>query len=138
MLAHLAFARGDTTTARARITAHFERRDELELRNQPGSVRLVAWADLMARLGQPERATQALEIFETDEVGDNPWGPMHVRSWAERGALYQALGDTDRALEMYERFIEAWQDGGTIVQPQVQRAREALAALHGETRSPRR
>jgi hypothetical protein len=33
---------------------------------------------------------------------------------------------------MYEKFIEAWQDGDQHVQPSVQRARRAVQVLRGE------
>jgi len=42
------------------------------------------------------------------------------------------LGQTDKAIEMYEKFIEAWQDGDQHVQPSVERARRAVRVLRGE------
>ena len=59
-----------------------------------------------------------------------------IRTWAERAVLYQQLGETDRAIAMYEKFIAAWADGDAEVQPLVERARAAVAALKGEVREP--
>jgi hypothetical protein len=61
-----------------------------------------------------------------------------VRAWAELGALYQQLGEGDRAIEMYERFIAAWENGDAEVQPLVDRARAEVATLRGQGYEPRR
>jgi tetratricopeptide (TPR) repeat protein len=55
-----------------------------------------------------------------------------IQSWAERGALYQQLGQRDAAIEMYEKLIDAWRDGDQHVQPSVERARQAVRVLRGE------
>jgi len=52
-----------------------------------------------------------------------------VRSFAERGALYQRLGDPEKAAEFYRKFIDAWKDADPGLQPMVDRARAALEAL---------
>jgi serine/threonine-protein kinase len=132
MLAHLQLERGDTAAARARLDQHFTNRDDAEISGEPGCIRLFAWADLLTRLGNANAAAQAFSLFDTDaEVDECP--SNHVESWAERGALYQQLGDSARAVENYERFIAAWQHADDRLQPQVDRARSALAALKGET-----
>jgi serine/threonine protein kinase/tetratricopeptide (TPR) repeat protein len=137
MLAHLAFERGDSATARARLEAHFQNRDSVEIAPEPGTVRLFAWADLMARLGDTEEAARAFELFDT-YVQPGGWPVLHVRSWAERGAVYQLLEEEEKAIEMYERFVAAWDGGDEMVQPHVSRARLAVATLRGETRQPER
>ncbi|UCG85885.1 MAG: protein kinase [Gemmatimonadota bacterium] len=130
MLAHLALARGDTTRARAGLNSHYDSRDSLELSGDAGTVRLFAWANLMARIGDLERAVDAYARFDSD-VRPGSWPGLHVRSWAERGALYQELGDRDSAIEMYQKFIAAWEPGDDSVQGLVDRARAAVAALKG-------
>ncbi len=132
MLAHLALERGDTATARDRLATHFSNRDSLEIAGSPGAVRLFAWADLMARMGDAEQSAAAFELFES-LAQLYSWPALHVRSWAERGAAYQLSGQDERAIEMYERFIAAWSGGDTMVQPYVDRARLAVAAIRGET-----
>ena len=131
MLAHLALERGDTGTARASANAHFHNRDSVEITPDAGTVRLFAWADLMVRLGDTEGAVAAYELFDADRRPGS-WPGLHVRSWAERGALYQELDERELAIEMYERFIAAWENSDYTVQPLVDRARTAVAALQGE------
>jgi tetratricopeptide (TPR) repeat protein len=129
--AHLTLERGDTAGARAIINSQYQNRDSLELRGDAGAVRLFAWANLMARMGDFEQAVDAYAKFDTD-VRPGAWPGLHVRSWAERGALYQELGDRESAIEMYQRFIAAWEGGDDSVQPLIGRARAAVAALQGE------
>ena len=86
-------------------------------------------------LGEPR---EAIDIYgrldSTSARLANPF--LQVRSWAERGALYQQLGDRDKAIEMYEQFIAAWAGGDDVIQPQVERARSAVAALQGQVDLP--
>jgi len=128
MEADLALERGDSAAARARLDAHFHDRDQLELRGSHGAIRLFAWADLLAQLGEVEAALDAFALFDT-EVRNETSAPLQVRSWAERGALYEQLGETERAIEIYERFIAAWQDGDEMVQPAVESARARVSLL---------
>jgi hypothetical protein len=128
--AHLNLERGDTAGARVMLDTRYHGRDSLELSGDPGSVRLFAWADLMARMGDFEQAMDAYAQF--DSIPPAAWPGLHVRSWAERGALFQELGDRDAAIEMYQKFIGAWENGDETVQPLVDRARAAVAALRGE------
>jgi tetratricopeptide (TPR) repeat protein/TolB-like protein len=130
MDAHLALARGDSSRARARLDAGFTNRDEVELSGDPGAARLFAWARLLEELGRPLEAAEAYALFDTD-ASPNLWGALHVRSWYERGELYRQLGDERRAVEMYEKFVEAWAEGDDVVQPLVADARAAIEGLRG-------
>jgi len=129
-LAHLNLERGDTAAARAILNAQYHNRDALELSGDAGSVRQFAWADLMARLGDFDQSMNAYARYDT--IPPTAWPGLHVRSWAERGALYQELGDREQAIEMYQKFIAAWESGDESVQSLVDRARAAVAALQGE------
>jgi serine/threonine-protein kinase len=132
MLAHLLLERGDTAAARTRLDQHFTNRDEVEISGEPGCARLSAWANLLTRLGEAQAGARAFALFDTDAaVDDCP--SHHVESWAERGALYQQLGDRAQAIENYERFLTAWQHADDRLQARVDRARSAVAALKGET-----
>ncbi|MCZ6755327.1 MAG: hypothetical protein O7E49_08445, partial [Gemmatimonadetes bacterium] len=135
MEAHLALARGDTAHALARVDSHVRQGDDLEFTGEPGGVRSFAWGDLLVRLGEP---AEAIGIYgRLDSTRTRIANPsLQVRSWAERGALYQQLGDRDKAIEMYQLFIDAWSSGDDIVQPQVERARSAVAALQGQVDLP--
>jgi eukaryotic-like serine/threonine-protein kinase len=46
-------------------------------------------------------------------------------------ALYEELGETDRAIEHYRRLAEMWADADPELQPRVRHARERIAALTG-------
>jgi serine/threonine-protein kinase len=136
MVAHLALERGDTTTARHRLDIHFYDRDTPELSGAPGRRRHYAWADLLVQLGELRAAAEAYQLFdELESIGGEV---VLVRAWAELGALYQQLGEGDRAIEMYERFIAAWENGDAEVQPLVDRARAEVATLRGQGYEPRR
>jgi serine/threonine-protein kinase len=129
-LAQLTLERGDTAAARGMLDSQFHNRDSTELSGAAGAVRLFAWAGLMARLGDFEPAVDAYARF--DSTPPAQWPGLHVRSWAERATLYQELGELELAIEMYQRFIVAWANGDETVQPLVDRARAAVAALQGE------
>ncbi len=137
MDAHLALARGDTARARMRVERHVQNADSLEFSGSPGGARAFAWADLLAQLGQADEAADIYAHLDSSGVRSSNTG-LHVRSWAERGALYQHLGRTELAIEMYERFIDAWRGADSQLQPLVDRARDAVAALRGEVREPAR
>ena len=45
------------------------------------------------------------------------------------GQLYEAKGDTIRAVEHYHKFIELWKDADAVLQPRVKAARDRLYRL---------
>jgi serine/threonine-protein kinase len=133
--AQLALARGDTARAHLRVDRHFRAHAEGEFTGEAGVVRAFAWGDLLARLRMPREAIAA--YARMDSVEDRIVHPgLVVRSWAERAALYQQVGETTEAIRWYERFIDAWQHGDPEVQSVVERAREVVATLKGERPRP--
>ncbi len=48
--------------------------------------------------------------------------------------LYEGRGDTDEAIEYYNRFVELWQDADPVLQPIVEDVRGRIAGLVGERR----
>ena len=133
----LALARGDTALARRRARQFLEPSDTAEWEGEAGVVRAYAWGDVLARLGEHRRAIEAYEAI--DRAGDIPrlnHPGYEVRSWLERGALYQEVGQPDSARAMYQRFVDAWGDADPEFQPLVDRARDAIRALEGQTRRP--
>ncbi len=68
-------------------------------------------------------------LFTESSNGVDPEFPLLVRSWAHRAALYEAKGENARAAEYYRRFIDAWQKADPALQPEVERARQALGQL---------
>ena len=131
--AHLALARGDTARARMRVERHYRTAGDAEFSGFEGAIRSFAWGDLLARLREPRLAIDAYARLDSLEERIHQPGFV-VRSWAERGALYQQLGDVPQAIRYYERFIEAWQHADSELQPVVERARKAIAALKGDVR----
>jgi tetratricopeptide (TPR) repeat protein len=48
------------------------------------------------------------------------------------GELYEARGDTAKAVEYYNQFVELWNDADQELQPIVRDVRERIARLVGE------
>jgi tetratricopeptide (TPR) repeat protein len=126
--AQLALARRDTARARMRVARHYEKPEGGELTGEQGMVRVYAWGDLLARLGDARAAIGAFAKLDT-----NPQRAQHpgliVRSYAERGALHQQLGEREKAIEFYEKFIAAWQHADPNLQREVDRAKQAVQAV---------
>src|SRR5438105_3592745 len=126
--AHLALARGDTARARMPVERHYRAAGDAEFHGFAGGIRSFAWGDLLARLREPRLAIEAYAHLDSLDDHINNAGFV-VRSWAERAAVYQQVGDAPQAIRYYERFIEAWQYADPELQPFVERARKAVAAL---------
>jgi tetratricopeptide (TPR) repeat protein/TolB-like protein len=131
--AQLALARGDTARARLRVERHYRAPQSGEFNGEQGFMRAFGWGDLLARLGQPRDALTAYARLDSLEQRDVHPGFL-VRSWAERGALHQQLGETADAVKQYDRFVAAWRQADPELQPLVERARAAAAALQGAPR----
>lgn len=126
--AQLALARGDTAGARASLADHFS---EATIETIEDFTEMYAWADLLARLGDPGAALAAYQRLDGAKSNQADF-MLLIISWGERGALFQQLGQKDEAIEMYEKLIDAWRDGDEHVQPSVERARRAVQVLRGE------
>ncbi len=97
-------------------------------------MRTIARASVLAELGNLRRATQFYETIDPKRFGqtgipETSW-PMYVRSYLARGHLFEQLGERERAVACYERFLTLWKDADAPLQPQLREAREALARLH--------
>jgi tetratricopeptide (TPR) repeat protein/TolB-like protein len=141
--AELALDRGDTAAARRRALAAIRGTPTgmVDARRVPaGAARLpwsVGWGDVLARVGLLE---DAAVVYGYADSAPTPVAlpGLLVRSWAERAALMQQLGQTGEAARLYERFIDAWQHADPSLQPMVERARRAVEALGGRIEQPRR
>ena len=49
-----------------------------------------------------------------------------------RGQLYERLGDSEKAVDHYSKFLDMWADAEPELQPLVEQARERVAVLTGE------
>jgi tetratricopeptide (TPR) repeat protein len=137
MDAHLGLDRCDTARVEADLDRAVPDPSSMAFGGTQGAILRFAWADLYARLGRTETALGIYEGFDVDE-GRLFHPGLHVRSYAERGALYQQLGNTDRAIEMYQLFVDAWRNASPSLQPLVEQARSTIAALGGAVAPPRR
>jgi tetratricopeptide (TPR) repeat protein len=103
-----------------------------------GSVRnAFALARAAELVGRPQDALHhygridSLE-YQSMQVPDTDW-LLLVRSYPGRAAMYQTVGDTARAREYYQRFVELWRDADPPLRAEVERAERALgAAPRGE------
>jgi tetratricopeptide (TPR) repeat protein len=124
----IALERGDTARARMRVDRHYRNPTATEFTGEAGIVRAYGWGELLSRMKEPRLAIEAFaRIDSTPERTQRPG--LAVRSLAERGALHQQLGERERAIEYYERFISAWRAADPKLQPMVERAREAVQAI---------
>ena len=62
---------------------------------------------------------------------DDLWGNLPA-ALKRLGELYEQRGDTDKAVEYYNEFVELWKDADPELQPQVEDVRERIAKLVGE------
>jgi tetratricopeptide (TPR) repeat protein len=91
------------------------------------------------RLGQGDSALAYLQRWAN--AGDRYWDKGYYSYWPpiayrRLGELYQARGDTDRALLYYGKFVALWKDADTELQPRVQEVKQRMAVLAGEPKKP--
>jgi tetratricopeptide (TPR) repeat protein len=75
------------------------------------------------------------------DVGENIWEVGIYYHWAplayfRLGELYQAKGDTLKAVDYYGRFTELWREADPEFQPRVKEVRLRIADLKAEPRRP--
>jgi tetratricopeptide (TPR) repeat protein len=73
---------------------------------------------------------EALAWYASLYDGYHQWGLIYLEpSYQRRAVLYQRLGERERAVSFYERFIALRQDADPTLQPAVARARHQLDSL---------
>jgi len=127
----LSLARGDTARARARVDLDYRRPGEGEFSGEQGVLRSFAWGRLLSHLGEPRLALEAYARMDSAEARIQHPGWL-LRSLLERAALLGELGDRGRAIELYQRWLAAWEDADAALQPEVDRVRRRMAALRGD------
>ncbi len=58
--------------------------------------------------------------------------PDDVEAWYMLGGIYEQLGEEEKAILHYQRFIELWKDADPELHPRVEAARRAIRALSPE------
>jgi hypothetical protein len=82
---------------------------------------IVPWiAELHAEAGRPAEAVRYLET-----LGPDPWAGVRL------GPLYTELDEREKAIEADRWVTLAWHDADPALQPEVARARSAIASLSG-------
>ena len=82
-----------------------------------------------------KRFKEAAALLDRPLVGFNPApSPVEILRQLQRGRVYEALGDKDRAADGYGFVIRAWRNPDPELQTYVSEARTALVRLAGEKR----
>jgi len=85
-----------------------------------------ARAELAQELNQDEEALRWLEVAGQQSFHDIVYlAPSHFR----RGEIYEKLGEREKAVQHYRRFVELWKNCDEELRPQVEAAQQKLAAL---------
>jgi len=75
--------------------------------------------------GDLENAAQEFEKAAAITTGKLSYGDVYVRSYFMLGRVYQKMGQTEKAVKNYEKFLEFWKDAD----PGLSEAQEARARL---------
>jgi len=131
-----ALDRGDRAAA-ARAARLFPSPDSMRTGNALFStMRWIARAEAIDRLGDPRRAVSYLEVLDPTRLSRasaiDPSLALYARSVLASGVLYEKIGEKDKAAAAYRRFLDMWRDADPSLDPQRRIARDALARLGGE------
>ncbi|MDQ3698114.1 MAG: protein kinase [Gemmatimonadota bacterium] len=125
---------GDSTEA-ARLASGFPRGDTLKARAIAvrGGLDAYVEAEVLTAVGDARGAIATYEGIRPERyqvmVLPDPRWPLYARSFLARGRLYEQLGEPERAVAAYTRFLELWKEADPRLQPQLRDAREGLARL---------
>ena len=130
IMALAAIESGDTATAR-RIARQFRRGDTTGgvVPDHDPSGAFVE-AEVLTRLGDFQGALATLSGVDPKRFNPlelDPRWALYVGALLDRGAVYERLGDPQRADSMYTRVLEVWKDADSKGEPVVEVARRRLA-----------
>ena len=91
------------------------------------------------RAGMPDSALAHYQRWA--DIGDNIWEVgVYFHSapgaYLRLGELYEAKGDTAKAVDYYGRFTELWREADPEFQPKVREVKRRIAELKAEPRRP--
>ena len=78
--------------------------------------------------GDLEKSQAEYERITLLTSGRMGWGDLYVKSFYMLGKIYEQQGDTAKAIENYEKFLDLWKDADPGI-AEVEDARERLAGL---------
>jgi tetratricopeptide (TPR) repeat protein/tRNA A-37 threonylcarbamoyl transferase component Bud32 len=80
--------------------------------------------------GRPDSAIAYLQRYvDTPDPNPGEDGQWLARTHKRLGELYEAKGDTEKAIEHFARFVNLWRDAEPELQPQVQDVSQRLERL---------
>ena len=128
-----ALSRGDTATAR-NIAQRFTPPDSLRTaRFGFAGQRAYGRAEVLAAVGNTDWAIRYLEALDPGRFNaqalSEPGFVVYTRSFLTRAALYERVGDRQKAMSAYEEFLRRTSLGDQAIEPLRQLARQRLAAL---------
>ncbi|HWE44098.1 MAG TPA: hypothetical protein VG432_16465, partial [Gemmatimonadaceae bacterium] len=131
-----ALGRGDRAAA-ARAARQFPSPDSMRAGNGLfATMRWIARAEVLDRLGEPARAVSYLEALEPARLSRasaiDPSLALWARSILAAGVLYEKVGEKEKALAAFRRFLDLWRDADPALDPQRRVARDGIARLGGE------
>jgi tetratricopeptide (TPR) repeat protein len=126
---------GRVDRARA-LLAEFRLADDRSM-NLCRSCALPPLADAYDLAGEADSAVAVYERY----LGKRYFGSEELHAalrylpsiYERLGALYEARGEPARAIHYYGKLVELWQDADPELQPRVEAARRAIAALSPDT-----
>jgi eukaryotic-like serine/threonine-protein kinase len=96
-------------------------------------VRLWSMARASEAVGRPDVALRYYERLDSLPVSVasdvDPFAVFRIRALPSAAAILEARGDTAAAREHYQRFLMMWRRADTALQPEVELAQRALAAM---------
>lgn len=96
-------------------------------------MRTIARAEVLAELGNTRAALALYETIDPSRFPamsfPEPSWPIYVRSYLARGRLYELIGERDKAIGAYEKFLALWADAEQPMHAQLREAREAIARI---------
>ncbi len=133
-----ALAAGDTARART-IASAFPTPDSLRGSNfGMAGMRTMTRAEVLAGMGDLRTAVGNYEALDPKRfvmnTANEPGLTMYVRSFAARARLYEQLGEPDKALAAFEKFLKLWPVDDPLTARERSEARAAIARLRDAPR----
>ena len=131
-----ALGRGNRDAA-ARAARQFPSPDAMRTGNGLfATMRWIARAEVLDRLGEPARAVTYLEVLDPVRLNRasviDPSLALYARSILASGVLYEKVGEKEKALAAFRRFLDLWREADAALDPQRRVARDGIARLGGE------